>query len=206
MKKRGPTVTESNNSWLLDLFQKTEALQAGHFLLSSGLHSGFYFQCAKLLQYPRLAWRVGMELSRTIKQPVTHVIGPAMGGIIVAHEVGVALSQKSGIDVPIMFTERVNGEMALRRGFELPAGSKVLICEDVVTSGKSVREVLRLVQEAGADVVQVASIVNRANDDFLFGSVPWTWLTKMELPTYNKDECPACQENMEDLRKPGSRV
>lgn len=185
--------------WLIDQLERTKALQKGHFLLSSGRHSQQYVQCAKFTQHPDLAKIACMKLSVKVTESVDVVIGPALGGILVAHELASALG------VLAMFTERINGEMSLRRGFELDKGTRVLIAEDVVTTGKSANEVINLVTELGSTVVGVASLINRSEVSNPF-NVPWFYQLKLEIPSFDKKDCPECLYGLENpLVKPGSR-
>lgn len=182
----------------LRLLWETGALLEGHFLLSSGLHSSRYIQCAKLLQHPKLAGRVGAALAEkaNIFGPVEAVVGPAIGGIIVAHELARALGARG------MFTERERGKMSLRRGFQVESGERVLIAEDVVTTGRSSAEVARVVEAQGGQVVGIACLVDRRGaGELLF---PCISLIKMEIETYPPDACPLCQQGL-PLQKPGSR-
>lgn len=183
---------------ILNMFLESGALLEGHFLLTSGRHSNRYMQCARVLQYPRYAEKLGAALAEGFKDAgVEAVIGPAMGGIIVAHEVGRALRTRA------FFAEREQGVMTLRRGFTLEPGTRVLVCEDVVTTGGSVREVMEVVREKGAQVVGVGVLVDRSGGKVDFG-VPLRALLTMEIPSYDAAECPLCREGL-PLVKPGSR-
>lgn len=183
---------------ILNMFLKSGALLEGHFLLTSGRHSNRYMQCARVLQYPHYAEKLGAALAEGFKDAgVEAVIGPAMGGIIVAHEVGRALGTRA------FFAEREQGVMTLRRGFTLEPGTRVLVCEDVVTTGGSVREVMEVVREKGAQVVGVGVLVDRSGGKVDFG-VPLRALLTMEIPSYDAAECPLCREGL-PLVKPGSR-
>jgi len=181
---------------VLELLKETEALLEGHFLLSSGRHSNRYVQCAKLLQYPDKAEAVIKTVVEKIKDlDFDVVVGPAMGGIIVAYELGRQMKK------PAIFTERENGVMTLRRGFEIKKGQKVLITEDVVTTGKSSLEVVELIKELGGIVVGIASIVDRKSNEIPF---PLYSAIKLEIENYDRDNCPLCKENIPYI-KPGSR-
>lgn len=183
---------------ILNMFLESGALLEGHFLLTSGRHSNRYMQCARVLQYPHYAEKLGAALAEGFKDAgVEAVIGPAMGGIIVAHEVGRALGTRA------FFAEREQGVMTLRRGFTLEPGTRVLVCEDVVTTGGSVREVMEVVREKGAQVVGVGVLVDRSGGKVDFG-VPLRALLTMEIPSYDAAECPLCREGL-PLVKPGSR-
>ena len=180
------------------LLTETGALRHGHFILSSGLHSPVYVQCALLLQYPKLARRVGRALARRLAplRPDS-VLAPALGGLIIGHEVAAALG------VPFRFAERTSGQMALRRSFGLRAGERVVVVEDAVTTGTSTREVLELIADAGAEAVAVGAIVDRTSGRDPF-SLPFYALLKMDIPTFD----PSSGEPPPDWgppEKPGSR-
>lgn len=196
-------MTVSNKSLspeeVLNIFKESEALLEGHFRLTSGRHSRQYMQCAKVLQYPHHAARLGEVLAESFRgQGIDLVIGPAMGGILVAHEVGKALGTKA------IFTERENGEMKLRRGFELQPGQKVLVVEDVITTGGSVREVIEVVKAYGAEPVGVGVLVNRSGGKADFG-VPLASLLEIEIESFDTESCPLCAEGIPAI-KPGSRA
>ncbi|ACL22022.1 orotate phosphoribosyltransferase [Desulfitobacterium hafniense DCB-2] len=196
-------MTVSNKSLspeeVLNIFKESEALLEGHFRLTSGRHSRQYMQCAKVLQYPHHAARLGEALAESFRgQGIDLVIGPAMGGILVAHEVGKALGTKA------IFTERENGEMKLRRGFELQPGQKVLVVEDVITTGGSVREVIEVVKAYGAEPVGVGVLVNRSGGKADFG-VPLASLLEIEIESFDPESCPLCAEGIPAV-KPGSRA
>lgn len=179
------------------LFVETGALLRGHFLLSSGLHSPQYMQCALVLARPQFAERLGRALSSLLPEKPDLVLAPAMGGLIIGHEVARALGVRS------YFTERAEGVMTLRRGFALSAGEKVVVVEDVVTTGKSSGEVLGLVGAAGAVPVGLLSIVDRASKPISLG-VPNRSLIKLAIPSYRPEECPLCKQGIAFV-KPGSR-
>jgi orotate phosphoribosyltransferase len=185
----------------IDLMKQSGALLEGHFVLSSGLHSDKYVQCARLLEVPSRAEQVGRSLARLVEKAlgvgaVEVVANPALGGVIIGHEVARALG------VRCVFLERAGGQMALRRGFELRKGEKVLVVEDVVTTGLSTNEVGRVVSEWGAEVVGIASIVNRsAGADF---GVPFAYLVRAEIANHDPAGCPLCKAGV-PLVKPGSR-
>jgi orotate phosphoribosyltransferase len=184
---------------VLQIFKDSGALLDGHFLLTSGRHSNQYMQCAKVLQYPHHAARLGTELAQSFEnKSVDVVIGPAMGGILVAHEVGKALGTKA------IFTERENGAMRLRRGFELQPGEKVLVVEDVITTGGSVREVLEVVRAYGAVPIGVGVLVNRSGGNVDFGT-PLTALLELKIESYEAENCPLCKTGIPAI-KPGSRT
>jgi orotate phosphoribosyltransferase len=177
--------------------KRVGALLEGHFQLTSGLHSNRYVQCAKLLSLPQEAEAVSRALAdRFSNVKVDIVLGPALGGVIVAHEVARALG------TPCLFTERKEGEMQLRRGFEIPKGSQVLVVEDVVTTGGSVKEVLQLVRDAGGEIVGVGSIVQRAASSPF--DVRYEALLALQVTAWDPSECPLCAEGSAPV-KPGSR-
>lgn len=183
---------------MLEIFRDCNALLEGHFLLSSGLHSNRYVQCALVLQYPEIASKLGEELAGYFKNlSIDMVVGPALGGILVAHEVARALSVKA------LFTEREEGRMTLRRGFCVLPGQRVLVVEDVVTTGGSTREVIDVIQCAGAQIAGVGALVDRYKGTLNFG-VPFHALIKLDIETYSPDFCPLCQNGI-PLIKPGSR-
>jgi orotate phosphoribosyltransferase len=177
--------------------KRQEALLEGHFLLSSGLHSSRYVQCARLLMAPRLAAEACAALrDRWRGEAPALVIGPAVGGIVIAYELARAF------DVPGIFAERENGRFALRRGFDTPDGAPVIVAEDVVTTGGSAGEVVALVRGRGARPVGVMSLVARtATNPF---DVPYTALATIIPPTWSPEECPLCREGGTPV-KPGSR-
>jgi orotate phosphoribosyltransferase len=183
---------------LLNLMTELGALQRGHFLLSSGLHSDTYFQCAQLLQFPDLARELGQRLAdRFDPLQIDLVASPALGGILIGHEVARALGRR------FVFTERKEGEMVLRRGFALDKGEKVLIVEDVVTRGTSLREVVEVITQHEASVVGLAALVDRTGGSAdLPGEL--VALAKVEVATYEPQACPLCAEGDQPV-KPGSR-
>lgn len=188
-----------NDKEVLEIFTKTAALLSGHFLLTSGRHSDKYFQCAKVLQFPNYTEQVCTNIAEYFRDfTVDTVIAPAMGGIIVGNEVARQLGKRS------IFTEREDKVMTLRRGFTLEPGEKVLVCEDVVTTGGSVFEVIEIVKSFGAEVVGVGFIVDRSNGKVNFGYPQKSTLT-VEVISYLPDDCPICKENKIPLFKPGSR-
>lgn len=183
---------------LLELMAELDALQKGHFLLSSGLHSDTYFQCARILQFPELARELGARLAQHFDTyRVDLVVSPALGGILIGHEVARALGRR------FIFTERAEGEMTIRRGFEIAKGEKVLIVEDVVTRGTSVQEVVAVVEAAGGAVIGLASLVDRT-DESVELPVSLFSLSRVEVATYPPDGCPLCAEGSPPV-KPGSR-
>lgn len=182
----------------IEIFTKANALLTGHFRLTSGRHSSKYMQCAQVLQYPQYASVLCESLAEKFKgTEIDLVVGPAMGGIIVAYEVGRALGVKA------FFTERENGAMALRRGFIINPGEKVLVVEDVVTTGGSVKEVIEVVRENGGQVVGVGVLVDRSAGKADFG-VPTQSILKLEIESYDPEDCPLCKQGL-PVVKPGSR-
>jgi orotate phosphoribosyltransferase len=189
------------DAFTLDEFTACGSYQRGHFMLSSGLHSGDYLQCALYLAEPRRAARAGGLIAAAVSGVVPEidlVISPAMGGLIIGHETARALG------VPFLFTERADGEMVLRRGFAVAPGQRVVIVEDVVTTGKSTREVIEVLRVGGADVVGLASMVNRSGSPNPFDPLPYRALVEVSFPTWKPDECPLCRDNV-PIAKPGSR-
>jgi len=183
---------------LLNIFKETEALLEGHFLLTSGLHSPQYFQCAKVLQYPKYIEALCREIALHFQaSDVDVVISPAIGGIAVGQEVGRQLGART------IFAEREEGKMKLRRGFEIKPGEQVLVCEDVTTTGGSASEVVSIVKQAGGTLVGVACIVDRSNGTIKFDA-PQFSLLQMNVVTYKPEDCPLCKQNIQ-LVKPGSR-
>ncbi|MBN1347948.1 orotate phosphoribosyltransferase [candidate division KSB1 bacterium] len=183
---------------ILDIFMKSEALLEGHFLLTSGLHSPQYFQCAKVLQYPRYTEQLCCVIADHFKDSNIHtVISPAIGGIVVGQEVARLLGVRS------IFAERENTQMSLRRGFDVKPGENVLVVEDVVTTGGSVKEVIELVKSAGSSLAGVGFIVDRSSGKAKFGSDQFSVL-QMEVVVYQPDQCPLCKQGL-PLVKPGSR-
>jgi len=188
---------------VLSLFVERGALLEGHFLLSSGLHSPRYLQCARVLMDPRLATELGAALAERLRdslggaQPGA-VIAPALGGVLVAHEVARTFGCRG------LFTERQDGVMTLRRGFALGAGEPVVVVEDAITTGRSTREVLDAVKNHGARVLAVGCLVDRSVGQVDFG-VPLRSLARLEVPTYPADSCPLCDGGSRP-EKPGSRA
>jgi len=183
---------------VLELMQELGALHSGHFLLSSGLHSDRYFQCARILQFPDLARELGAAMGAFFPDvAIDLVVSPAMGGILIGHEVARALGRR------FVFTERKDGVMTIRRGFSLEKGEKVVIAEDVVTRGTSLLEVADVVTQAGGVVVGLTSIVDRTGGDVAL-PLPLHSLARVEVQTWSADECPLCRGGAE-LVKPGSR-
>ncbi len=182
---------------LLGFFKKTGVLQEGHFVLSSGRHANKYLQCAKILQYPKYTQKLSSDIAEKWKDKnIELVVGPAIGGIVLSYAVAQALSTRS------IFTERKNAKMMLRRSFNIKAREKVLVVEDVVTTGGSVKEVIDLLEDKDADIIGISSIVNRGdNVDFHY---PFRPLLDLYIPTYLPEKCPMCKKG-EKIIKPGSR-
>ncbi len=182
---------------LLGMFRKSNALMRGHFELSSGLHSGHYFQCAQVLQYTAQATAICRELARRfrVSRP-TVVIGPAAGGIIVAFETARALGARA------MYSERVDAEMQLRRGFTVTKKDRVLIVEDAITTGESARKVAALVDEFRAKVVGIGTIVDRSGGKVRFPSRKFVRLLSLAFETFPPHDCPLCSEQI-PVSRPG---
>ena len=188
-----------SSSQVLDLFRRVGALLEGHFKLSSGLHSPGYLQSALVLQYPREAEALGAALGDAVHPLRPEVVmSPALGGIVIGQEVGRALN------VPALFAERQDGKLSLRRGFSLAPGTRVLVVEDVVTTGGSTRETMDVATAAGGVVVGAASIIDRSGGNQGL-SVPYSALARVAFPTYQPDACPLCAAGSTAI-KPGSRA
>lgn len=187
-----------NKKRMSEILEKTGVLQSGHFLLTSGKHSNKYMQCAKIFQHPDISAEISKNLAEKYDgYDIDIVIGPAVGGIILAYEVARQL------EVSALFAERENGAMTLRRGFEIKSGSRVLVVEDVITTGGSVKEVIDVVRAAGGEVVGVASVVDRSGGKALF-DVPFKSAIKIDIDTFEPGECPMCKSGSKAV-KPGSR-
>ena len=183
---------------LLDLYRRSGALLEGHFRLTSGLHSTGYLQCALVLQYPQHAEALGQAIAdRTRALRPTVVLSPALGGVVIGQEVGRALGVRA------IFCERQDGALMLRRGFVLGESDRVLVVEDVLTTGGSTRETMQVAKAAGGQVVGAASIVDRSGGGAAF-DVPFASLLEIALPTYQPDACPLCAQGL-PVVKPGSR-
>ena len=188
-----------STSSVLSLFRESGALLEGHFRLSSGLHSGRYLQSALVLQHPQHAAAVGAELADKLRALTpTAVMSPALGGLIIGHEVARALGVRA------IFAERTDGVLSLRRGFTLSAGDRVVVIEDVVTTGKSTRETMDVATPTGATVVGAGAIIDRSGGASALG-VPFEALVELVVPTYTAEECPMCREG-QPIVKPGSRA
>ncbi len=185
---------------VLDTFKRSGALLEGHFRLTSGLHSGRYLQCALVLQQPQQAAALGAALAakmRALGDLPDFVIAPALGGILVAHEVARALG------VWGLFAERQDGALTLRRGFQIKPGEKAYVVEDVVTTGGSTRETMDVVTRAGGIVIAAGSLIDRSGGRTDLG-VPRTALAVLDVPTFSAEECPLCKTGSQAI-KPGSR-
>lgn len=186
------------SSEIIEMLKEAEVLLEGHFLLTSGRHSDRYMQCAKIFQNAKYSVPLCAELAEKYRDDnIEVVIGPAIGAIQMAYEVGKQLGVKN------IFAERENGKMTLRRGFTIDKGQRVLIVEDVVTTGGSVREVMEPVKECGGEIVGIGSIVDRTGGKIDFG-VPYKSAFSMDITSYEPDECPICKTG-KPLVKPGSR-
>jgi orotate phosphoribosyltransferase len=201
---RTPTQREKSMTGdeVLKVFEENGALLKGHFLLSSGLHSSRYLQCALVLQHPEIATQLCAALAAKIQaddkiDAVDLVIAPALGGVFVAHETARAFGTRA------LFAERQEGAMTLRRGFTIKPGERVLVVEDVVTTGGSTREVMEVVTSLGGRVVGAGSIIDRSGGTVDLG-VPRHALATLEVPVYSAAECPLCEEGTQAV-KPGSR-
>ncbi len=187
-----------NQKEILDILKETGVLMEGHFRLTSGRHSGRYLQCAQVLQYPNYAQIIGKEIADKFADlEIDTVVGPALGGVIIAYEVARALGAKA------LFTEREDEKMRMRRGFCVSEGEKILVVEDVITTGGSVNEVTEILVRDGAKVMGVGVIVDRSAGRVNFG-VPTHSLISLEIESYSPAECPLCQQGI-PLVKPGSR-
>ena len=183
---------------ILQIFRETDALLEGHFLLTSGLHSPHYFQCAKVLQHPRYLHLIAGEIVKNFEHNgIELVVSPAVGGIVVGTEVGRMLEART------IFAERENGVMSLRRGFEIRKGERVLVVEDVVTTGGSVKEIIHLVEKAEAVLAGVGYIVDRSSGKTTFNAKTFSAL-QMDVVTYSAEVCPLCKQGTPAV-KPGSR-
>jgi orotate phosphoribosyltransferase len=183
---------------VLDIYKKTGALLTGHFLLSSGLHSEQYLQSALVLQQPDIATRLCEALAGRFKDlKIEVVIAPALGGVFVSHETARALGVRA------LFAERVGGELTLRRGFTIRPGERVLVVEDVITTGKSTKETIDVVKKVGGIVIAAGSLVDRSGGAADLG-VPYKSLVTLNVPAYTPESCPLCKAGSTPI-KPGSR-
>ena len=187
----------STDSILAD-FRENGALLDGHFILSSGLHSPTYLQCALALQYPADAAEYGRAIAEQfLDAGIETVASPAIGGLVIGYATAAAMN------VRFLWTERQNGEMTLRRGFSLKPGERILVVEDVITTGGSTRECIAALEANGGKVVAAASIIDRSNGKADVG-VPRIELARLDVPSYQPDACPLCERGLEAV-KPGSR-
>ena len=185
----------------LDILRKTNALLEGHFVLSSGLHSSKYIQCAKLLSFPHKADKICKSLARKIKKKFKNfdlILSPAMGGIIIGYEIGRLLKKET------IFCERVKGKFQLRRGFQIKKGSKVLIIEDVITTGKSSMECVKLIKNSKAKLIGFATIIDRSSKNNLKIKKNIVSHLKISVPTYKKNKIPN-ELKLIPISTPGSR-
>ena len=185
----------------LNILKKTNALLEGHFVLSSGLHSSKYIQCAKLLSFPNIADKICKSLASKIKKKhknIDLILAPAMGGIIIGYEIGKILKKET------IFCERVNGKFALRRGFSIKKGTKVLIIEDVITTGKSSLECVKLIKKANAKLLGFASIIDRSTKKSLKIKTKIISHLRLDVPTYSAKKLPDSLKSI-PVTTPGSR-
>ena len=183
---------------VLALFRESGALLEGHFKLSSGLHSAGYLQCALVLQHPKHAETMGRMLGDQLNLlSATAVLSPALGGLIIGHEVARALGVRA------IFAERQEGALSLRRGFSLGPDDRVIVIEDVVTTGGSTKETMAVAEQAGAQVIAAGSVIDRSGGNATLG-VPFHALVTLSLPTYKEEDCPMCRAGT-PITKPGSR-
>ncbi len=181
-------------------FEQAGAIQKGHFKLTSGVHSDTYIQCAQVMQYPGFMHNLCSELGRKFRgEDIDVIIGPAIGGIIISH----VMAQVLGPWVRAIFTERENGKMTLRRSFEIKKDEKVLVVEDVTTTGGSVREVIDIAKKRGGRVVGVGVLIDRSGGRIDFGAKMKSLLT-LDIKSYQPGECPLCKKGI-PVVKPGSR-
>ena len=181
-------------------FEQAGAIQKGHFKLTSGVHSDTYIQCAQVMQYPEFMHNLCSELGKKFRgEDVDVIVGPAVGAIIMAH----VMARVLGPWVRAIFTERENGRMTLRRSFEIKKGEKVLVVEDVTTTGNSVKEVINIVKERGGKVIGVGVLIDRSGGKVDFG-VKMKSLLTLEIKSYQPEDCPLCKKGI-PIIKPGSR-
>jgi orotate phosphoribosyltransferase len=191
--------TNINQDDVLNLFRQSGALLEGHFRLSSGLHSGGYLQCALVLQHPRHAEALGQALAAKLARlSASAVLSPALGGLIIGHEVARALGVRA------IFAERQDKVLTLRRGFSLGPDDRVIVIEDVVTTGGSTRETMAVAEASGATVVAAGAVIDRSGGAPNL-TVPFESLVTLSLPTYEPDNCPMCKAGT-PVVKPGSRA
>ncbi|MBU3941634.1 MAG: orotate phosphoribosyltransferase [Nanoarchaeota archaeon] len=189
-----------NKEEIMRRFEEAGAIQKGHFKLTSGVHSDSYIQCSQVMQYPEFIHNLCSELGKKFKgSDIDVIIGPAMGAIIMAHVMAMVL----GPWVRAIFTERENGKMTLRRSFEIKKGEKVLVVEDITTTGSSAREVIDIVKSRQAEVVGVGALIDRSGGKVDFG-IRYEKLLTIKMNTYEPDNCPLCKNKI-PITKPGSR-
>ncbi len=187
-----------NQEQILEHFRETDALLKGHFILSSGLHSPKYLQCALALQYPKDAEKYARAIgAKLAAEQFDTVASPAIGGLVIGYETAKAMNTR------FIWTERQNGEMTLRRGFTVKEGEKILVVEDVITTGGSTRECIEVLEKHGAKVTAAASIIDRSNGKADVG-VPRISLVELDVSSYTTKDCPMCHNGIEAV-KPGSR-
>jgi len=187
-----------NTEEIKQLFVETKAFHEGHFELSSGLHSDEYVQCALVLQYPHITEKLADLLAQKFaSEEITCVVGPALGGVTLAYEVARSLKVRG------IFAERKDGEMQIRRGFSVSDNDRILVVEDVITTGGSVKEVVKLLESMGKTVVGVGSLIDRSKSPVDFG-YPFHALLAMPLKAYEPNDCPLCK-NGQEIVKPGSK-
>ena len=183
---------------IIELFKKTKVIQKGHFELSSGRHTDTYLQCAKIMQYPDYTNKLAKEIAELwSEENIDLVVGPAIGGIIISYAVASMMNSRN------IFSERKDGEMQFRRNLDIKEDDKVLIVEDVVTTGGSVREVVNLLEDSKADIVGISSLVDRSNGEVEF-NYPFKPLLELKVDSFKADNCKLCQNNIE-INKPGSQ-
>lgn len=194
------TGKDMNEQQLLAIYEDAGALLTGHFVLSSGRHSSRYLQSAKVLMHPQHAEALGRDLAALVSaDDIDVVVAPALGGLIIGHEVARALNK------PLIFTERKEGEMSLRRGFSFEKGARVLVVEDVITTGGSVCECMDVVREHGGVPLEVLAVVDRAPAAEGRFDVPHRTLLQLEVASYEASDCPLCRDGALPAVKPGSR-
>jgi len=187
-----------NREEILSIFKETGALLEGHFILTSGLHSSAYFQCAKVFQYPWHAEKLCRDIADHYRDDqIDVVVSPAIGGIVVGQEIARLLGVRS------IFTERKEGTMMLRRGFEIKPGEKILVAEDVTTTGGSVKEVINVLKASGAELIGVTAVVDRSGGNAVFDA-PYFSLLQYEVTNHDPKDCPLCESGVPAI-KPGSR-
>lgn len=194
-------VEQNTKSDLLTILKETGAVMEGHFKLTSGFHSQHYLQCAKLLQYPEKTYEVVREIPLIVGKEISDctqtIISPAIGGILFGYMAAYVMGKK------MIFAERKTDKMELRRGFEIKRGENIVIAEDVITTGGSVKEIIDICKERQANIKAIVSIVNRS-ENINFGEIPYYYLIKFDIEKYDPSDCPLCKNNIE-LNYPGSK-